>query len=536
MATVSGTFTAVGVSSTLNLNAGDEVTLAISGTYAAIVQLERALSPAESAWVPVSIAYRTANATIGLTYTAKQNDRLRVRCTAYTSGTVAYALTGPSDVALYPARKYVVFLGDSLTGRAFENTTLSKTFYNRSYASWVKFLTKGSVSIDLNSNFGADSLTLTQIAALVPGAIAAKPDIACVLAGTNTPTLGMRDIMLNQILRPLLGAGITVIVIPVIPRAVATQVTNGKQIVSGYNSWLRSICHGQSLPIDNSPDRPGLYLADPTPYLADTANANGEGLTARYLSDGIHTNAHGAYWLAKPVVDILNVIVPPSPLHTSHTGDYFDATYNPNGNLLHSTTTNYGTLLGTTGTPTASTGITHAGGEIADGFHVERLAGTSTVTITSTKESPRTDGPASGHRQKIVVAGSNTGLALEQYQFRRIASPAVGAVGAADIQVGDVVWGGIGLELVSHTGLLGISLELESDPTAGAFVARDMQRHSTETIVMPQTVSGQLRTPQVTVLPGATVMRFRVRFEFDASAVASAATFYLSDAWMRKVS
>lgn len=93
MATVSSTFTAVGVSASLRLKAiGERVTVAISGTYAQSHQLERATSPAELAWERVSPVWSTANATVAFTYfTAKKNERLRLRCISDTSGTATYS-------------------------------------------------------------------------------------------------------------------------------------------------------------------------------------------------------------------------------------------------------------------------------------------------------------------------------------------------------------------------------------------------------------------------------------------------------------
>jgi hypothetical protein len=131
MATVSGTFVAAGVSATLAVNAGDEVTLAISGTYAATVWLERASSPAELSWIPVRGPFWVANATVGASYVAEQNDRLRVRCTARTSGTVTYSLVGAVKTAprtglivpFHAAASTTVTNTDTAAAAAFYATT-----------------------------------------------------------------------------------------------------------------------------------------------------------------------------------------------------------------------------------------------------------------------------------------------------------------------------------------------------------------------------------------------------------------------------
>ncbi len=95
MTTVSTSFTEAGVSAALRLQAiGEDVTIALSGTYVATVQLERALTPDEQAWEAVyppnrGTSWSTANATVSDIYkTQSKNEKLRLRCTAFTSGTV----------------------------------------------------------------------------------------------------------------------------------------------------------------------------------------------------------------------------------------------------------------------------------------------------------------------------------------------------------------------------------------------------------------------------------------------------------------
>lgn len=94
MTLVSKSHTAVGVSTSLNVpRAGTTVDFALSGTYAATIQFERALTPDESAWEVVAGPYSIANATQNPTYTTKgPGERLRSRCIAFTSGTAVTTL------------------------------------------------------------------------------------------------------------------------------------------------------------------------------------------------------------------------------------------------------------------------------------------------------------------------------------------------------------------------------------------------------------------------------------------------------------
>ena len=102
MATVSSTFGAAGVSSSLRTGKkGENITVALSGTYAAAVQLERATSPDELSWekvLPVD-QWKTDDATVSEVYlTQRDNEVLRLRATSYTSGTVTYSISDGARV------------------------------------------------------------------------------------------------------------------------------------------------------------------------------------------------------------------------------------------------------------------------------------------------------------------------------------------------------------------------------------------------------------------------------------------------------
>lgn len=97
MATVSGTFTAVGVGTSINLaRRGDGVAIAISGTYAQSIKLQREVVRGSGVWedVPDVGPWTTANATVAANYYAKEdNETLRLNCYVDTSGTSTWSLT-----------------------------------------------------------------------------------------------------------------------------------------------------------------------------------------------------------------------------------------------------------------------------------------------------------------------------------------------------------------------------------------------------------------------------------------------------------
>jgi hypothetical protein len=86
MATVSGTFTADGVSSTLRLGrAAEEVDYVITGPIDGTLQLERAQTPDETSWRVVAGPFTTAAAG---RYRGRMRDRLRMRAVSVSALTV----------------------------------------------------------------------------------------------------------------------------------------------------------------------------------------------------------------------------------------------------------------------------------------------------------------------------------------------------------------------------------------------------------------------------------------------------------------
>lgn len=98
MATVSKSFTAVGVSDTLSVRGRQNVTFSLSGTYAGQFVVEKAKAPSELAWERVTPVYSTANATVSVLVPAEDMDRFRVRCLAYTSGTAVTSIADEDEV------------------------------------------------------------------------------------------------------------------------------------------------------------------------------------------------------------------------------------------------------------------------------------------------------------------------------------------------------------------------------------------------------------------------------------------------------
>jgi hypothetical protein len=96
MTTVSTSFTAVAASAVLDVpSKGETISVAISGTYACSIRLERDLGRDGLAWETVAGPWTTADATVAEDYVQiRAGERYRLNCYEFTSGT---AVTTVSD-------------------------------------------------------------------------------------------------------------------------------------------------------------------------------------------------------------------------------------------------------------------------------------------------------------------------------------------------------------------------------------------------------------------------------------------------------
>ena len=138
MGSISGSFSANGVSSTLALgNTPESISLTLAGTFSGKVYLERAMSTAAQAWEVVGGPYTAAGT---FNYLARPTDILRARMKNYVSGTVSFTLSDgdatihtfydPDGNPLYRMTQGAhYFLGDvNITGNVTSGTSTLSTF------------------------------------------------------------------------------------------------------------------------------------------------------------------------------------------------------------------------------------------------------------------------------------------------------------------------------------------------------------------------------------------------------------------------
>ena len=96
MATVSGTFTAVGQSATLDVPAlGEDITISLTGGATATVLLQRERVPHADVWHTVRTYFGNVEASFRQ---ERKNERYRFNCTSYTTGTVTYSVSDGDKV------------------------------------------------------------------------------------------------------------------------------------------------------------------------------------------------------------------------------------------------------------------------------------------------------------------------------------------------------------------------------------------------------------------------------------------------------
>lgn len=416
----------------------------------------------------------------------------------------------------------MALLGDSISARCSTNTSTQKRYESYGYATWLRILSRGYFNFPLANNFGVTGDNLTQIAARVPSVIAARPDICFVEGGTNdlgeSRTFAAMQTDMSYILAQLLRAGIQVVVYHITPRDAAT--TTQQQVRQRFNRWLTEIGLGRADLVAAAGLPAGLLpiVVNANPYITD--QSNGQWL-AGYddADDGVHPSVTGAYWMGHAAWQAL---APGLPIRYDAWADYndlYNATNNPNGNLL---TAQSGLFAGSGGTITPSGGFSGSG-TLAAGWTLS-ASQTSTTAVVCSKENPRTDGFNSGERQRLVYTTTVAGGAAEVYNMFKTTT---------DVAPGDTIQFEVAYELLSHSGVTAIDLQLRQD---GGVTAQSAFDCSPVNQVIPNVAHrGVLRTPPMTTVANTTGATGFIQFRMNSTSGASNLDVKLAFASIRKL-
>ena len=308
---------------------------------------------------------------------------------------------------------------------------------------WIQLFGNGGYVLDPSLNYGISGCTSTQLLGIIPAIIpilkANNCGVVTVWVGTNDLTnaisIATTTSNLAKIYALLLGAGIRVIAIPIMPRA--TNVSGG-DFNSSYPNGMKQLIAINIFIARYVRDNQGMYLADATMDYLDLTSTTGYPYPATYTGggpapqnsvtfDGLHPAPIGAYFHGLAISSILNNIFPASvDTRPKNSYDTYDSLYNPYGNLIGNPATQAGSGF-FSGATIAATGAGASGVipvSYPSQFTLARVAGTTGTIVGSIVNSTPNNNGLSYHQYQLVAA-SNTDtfstFQLSMYEYNNIA-------------------------------------------------------------------------------------------------------------------
>uniref|UniRef100_A0AAU6W3I1 GDSL-like lipase/acylhydrolase n=1 Tax=Pseudomonas phage Cygsa01 TaxID=3138529 RepID=A0AAU6W3I1_9VIRU len=397
-------------------------------------------------------------------------------------------------LATLPTNDRIAIFGDS---RTFQCSTAAGGCENYGYLFWSLFFARQRCRYDLSDNYGIGGDTTAMMLARIAPVLASQASVVIVLGSTNDRgaaalTAQQSINNLTSIRDQLRAAGKVVIFVAEVPRGDTTFTANrlsGTQLA--YHAQVRQW-------ILNQAAQPGVYVADPWPYMCDPASATGD-CKVGYLHDGLHPNTTGAFYLATPIASILNFLYPAPNVLPSSNFDQISVD-NPLGCV------NVNPMMtGTAGTP-----ATGGSGQLADGYTGTQASGANGITRTYSKVTKNGQ-----EWQQCVLAGTASGTAAAVDIARQISLHAKVIPGKYLEAVADIEWDA-GLTNIQSI-QLGIAI---TDPVNGTVTIWDGDRYTAASVIPNVAASGVLRVPRMLVPAGVTDVRLRLTaYAVDGSTV-----------------
>ena len=260
-------------------------------------------------------------------------------------------ITRPTSIAL---------CGDSIT----DDSHSSNQWTDWGWGAWFRRSLNKNYSVDSFDIFATASMgTVHLLSTQLPALISSGCGVCVTMIGTND--LGSDvDIIANldTFYNELENNNIIAIAMPILPRDDMTAATSAQ--ASQINKWLYNRAQIKST----------MYYIATLDTMTDYTTYNGK---AGYLRDGLHTTKVGAKALGEFVSQQFNNLFSgPSALGYAVRGNQYDATENPNGNLVPNPY-----MTGTNGT--LQNGAT---GQAASDIAVRRSAPGATFGMAASKE------------------------------------------------------------------------------------------------------------------------------------------------------
>lgn len=295
--------------------------------------------------------------------------------------------------------------------------------------------------------FGTNGDTTAGMLQRVSDVCASQPDYVIFVGGTNDLAAGTAVSAINAntlaIMQGLEACGVRVILMGVSPRTIGiggwtSTMDKARLRVNQYRRNLANLTRLNQLAGTTNAAISGLpyplvyaeidhYCTDAIQSGATIGNAL---LTCTF--DGLHQSPYGAMAYGLAIWHEIKGVIP-APLWNmpNSQNDLYDATNNPDGNLLGGTV---GLMLGTTGTATAPCTTSSA---LAASWHLTFAAGTgaatTNVSCVGTLETTRTDG-LPGQRQIVTVSDASTNTSADNVTFALFSNI------TASLSTGDLVY------------------------------------------------------------------------------------------------
>lgn len=395
----------------------------------------------------------------------------------------------PSSVAKHGLR-VVVRLGSMPTSDFTQSMTVGSLAQLRrnsyGYLTWAHILSNAGFDY---TAYGAGGSASADIAPLADTIIAAgKHDLVIDMQGINDVGGGvsLASAWANMLATytKLTAAGLSVLSLSISPRGAGTSSAQTK-VLQALNRKKREL---QGV-------LPGFYHLDVYQYMADPSDTTGAPGTNMTV-DGVHHTALAAYWIGKAVANWLGQ----RTLYANYSvgSDAYDATNNPNGNMLNAANIVFGGTTGTIGTG--------ASGTLGAGWSAARSTG-SAISVACSQVA-RTGGKY-GAKQRLAVSGASA-------SFENVAITSLNAVA---VTPGDIMKAAIGVEVSGMTKARQVELQINWVGTAGNYqaIGNSYTNQSGWTHYLPdgENWSGVIETPKIEVPAGATTASLKILIGTD---------------------
>ncbi len=444
-------------------------------------------------------------------FTIPAGTLVRLQATLLEDGTNPTFVNYVDKLSL-PVTRTVAFTGDSRLARGFTTTANVYGTAANGLAPWIELLTGARVRCPFEYNFAVSGYTTSQCLTTLSNVLATDATFVVVLQSINDSKTSVANVELVKSnlttqINAIRASGKTAIVVCELPRGPSGAFT-GSTLSRHLEiaAWLRQ-WHGTL----------GVHVIDAWDLVGDQTVATGA-YQSGMSSDGLHPNAYADYLIATRIAQVINILVPPVNQLPPTSGDVYDAVECRHGNLI----TN-GLMTGTAGTKSITTG------NIADNW---------------TANSPNADMAVVGSK----VTSSLSGRPMQQLAFTTTALGAnrtfqmfntpFSATAQASLSEGDIVEGICEYECdAGATNMLMLGLLLQFTVGGTAYHSRGMDTPSfNPDCIMPAVAhNGILRTPRLTIPPGAITFGLAAINVYALSGTTGGCTVRVGSVAVRKI-